>query len=256
MEGQEFIETLRQTFRDAGIPASVFEPLLSQLETLFAQDIISQDDIDAITSSLAKLLAEASVPVDVSQGVLNELQQIFDDVNVQVEDTSEIIIRVEDTSEREIPFAGVPETEDVPFEGVPEGTLIAVEDTADREIAVEDTSDRTIQVEFVVPTTEQPETPQAPQTEPPQTEQAQATTTERNPSGGPRPSPPAGTFGFGDTARYDGGVANQYSAGELEILARIGEEDASLPISQEHLEVLLGEGICDCTRTYRSCTCY
>ena len=86
-----------------------------------------------------------------------ELQRLLDDATIQVEDTSEIFIGVEDTSEREIPFAGVPDE-----------TTIAVEPTDERVIAVEDTSDRTIQVEFVVPTTEQPETPQVevPTTEP------------------------------------------------------------------------------------------
>ena len=46
----------------------------------------------------------------------------------------------------------------------------------------------------------------------------------------------------GGSTPSESGIRNVYSAGESEILSRIGEEDASLPISQENLEILLGEG--------------
>ena len=46
----------------------------------------------------------------------------------------------------------------------------------------------------------------------------------------------------GGSPPSESGIRNVYSAGESEILSRIGEEDASLPISQENLEILLGEG--------------
>ena len=213
----------------------MFEPLLTQLETLFTQDLISQDAIDAVTTRLAELLADASIPIEISEDVVAELQRLLDDATIQVEDTSERFIAVEDTTEREIPFAGVPDE-----------TTIAVEPTDERVIAVEDKTFTVDGTDFLdrLDTILTPEAPQAPATEGARSPDfiREASTAP----GGPRPNPPAGTFGFGDTARYtptgDAGVANQYSAGELEILARIGEEDASLPISQENLEILLGEG--------------
>ena len=72
-------------------------------------------------------MADASIPIEISEDVVAELQRLLDDATIQVEDTSEIFIGVEDTSEREIPFAGVPDE-----------TTIGVEPTDERVIAVED----------------------------------------------------------------------------------------------------------------------
>ena len=98
-----------------------------------------------------------------------------------------------------------------------------------------------------------PETPQAPQTEapatePPQTEQGQATP-GRAEAGRPRPAEESDVMHGHFTTPFSGGsppsesgIRNVYSSGELAILERIGEADAALPISQENLSALLGEG--------------
>ena len=146
-----------------------------------------------------------------------------------------------------IPIQALPPELVIPFAGVPADTEIGVEDTSEREIAVEETSDRTIQVEIVVPTTETP-AGETLGTDGGQVQVERPIDTGPGGAGRPRPASESDvmhghvTDAFQGTPRSGQEIANIYSPGETEILSRIGETDAALPISQESLAILLGEG--------------